>query len=49
VPARRLSEDTLARARRVFGDTHPLTRRAADTLSAVRHALGEEPTASDVG
>jgi hypothetical protein len=34
--ARRLAEDILARARRVFGDDHPRTRRAADVLRAAR-------------
>ena len=29
-----LSEDTLARARRVFGDSHPRTLKAADNLAA---------------
>ena len=39
-PARQLSQDTLTRARRVLGDTHPLTRIAAANLTAIRHALG---------
>jgi hypothetical protein len=37
--ARRLSEDTLTRARRVFGEDHPRTRKAADTLAAALRSL----------
>lgn len=39
--ARQLSEDTLVRARRIFGDDHPRTRKAADNLASTRRLVSE--------
>jgi hypothetical protein len=41
--ARELSEDTLARRRRVLGDDHPHTFTTASNLAEVLRALGEAP------
>ncbi|MGH3805415.1 MAG: tetratricopeptide repeat protein [Pseudonocardiaceae bacterium] len=37
--ARQLSADTLTRARRVFGDDHPRTRKAAKNLAAAQRLV----------
>jgi Tetratricopeptide repeat len=42
---RALSEDTLARYRRVLGDDHPDTLRSANGLANTLHALGDQQTA----
>lgn len=39
--ARDLSEDTLARRRRILGEDHPDTLRSASNLAEDRRALGE--------
>ncbi|MGQ0777118.1 MAG: hypothetical protein ACT4NY_22340 [Pseudonocardiales bacterium] len=45
--ARELSQDTLARARCVFGDNHPRTQKATDNLAAALHLLRESAYRDD--
>lgn len=46
--ARQLSEDTLTRAQRMFGDSHPRTRKAAHNLTtALRLGYAAEPARQD--
>jgi len=44
--AGQLSEDTIAWARRTFGDNHPRTQKAADNLAAA-FRLCREPLRQD--
>ncbi|MGH3814474.1 MAG: tetratricopeptide repeat protein [Pseudonocardiaceae bacterium] len=45
--ARQLSEDTLTRARRVFGEDHPRTRKAAGNLAAALRLLSGDSDPAD--